>query len=232
MAPKKKAIKSAPASKEPVRRKDGKPTRAEKSKANKAVHKAVTESAKELAVTVIAKQKHVGQVVAAQYRTSADVAKLIGQPVEWTDELGTALFALIATGHSMEEISKTEGMPSLYQLLRWLGEETHPFVKVRTRAKEMLIPLYEEQAQRIAVASNKLSIITKKQVLTKDGDIENLVEEKIVDNVDRSRLALQGLQWTLSHLAPKKHGRNPDGFTGKNEQLEGLFAALKTGPVE
>ena len=72
---------------------------------------------------------------------------------------------------------------------------------------------------------------TRRQVITKDGDIVWVTEKKTVDNVARSTLALAGLQWSLSHLMPKKHGRQPDGDAGKaNAQLEGLFNALKAGP--
>lgn len=126
-----------------------------------------------------------------------------------------------------------EGMPPLFQLLRWLGDDTHPFVSCRARAKALLVPLYEEMAQSIAMNSNLGEIVTEKQVVTKDGDIVDVVERRTLDNVERSKLALQGLQWTLGHLMPKKHGRTPDTMgTKPNEQLEGLFAALKAGPVE
>jgi hypothetical protein len=88
-------------------------------------------------------------------------------------------------------------------------------------------------AQHIAMNENKGEIRTEKQVLTKDGDVVDVVETRHVDNVERSKLALQGIQWTLSHLKPRKHGRSPDTSSDKpNEQLEGLFAALKAGPAD
>jgi hypothetical protein len=101
------------------------------------------------------------------------------------------------------------------------------------RAQQQLVPYYEELAKDISMTANSYSIVTKKQVLTRDGDVEDLVEERIVDNVERSKLAVSTLQWTLSHLMPKKHGRTPDQSTGAaNEQLKGLIDALKAGPVD
>lgn len=133
----------------------------------------------------------------------------------------------------MNAISKLEGMPSVYQMMKWLAEEEHPFTKCRARAQRELVPYYEEMAKEIAMTSNTYDIVTKKQVITKDGDVIEVEETRTVDNVERSKLAVSTLQWSLSHLAPKKHGRNPDPNADKpNEQLEGLFAALKHGPIE
>jgi hypothetical protein len=213
---------------DPKSKKYGRPTRAEHSAINKAVHGAAREAGYGLAKTIVVEQKDLGRTVAAPI-----IAALVGKPVKWSDKMGEALFALIVTGHSMEEIEKLDGMPNTYQMLKWLADPAHPFTVTRARAKEMLVSLYEELGQKIAVNANPLLLKTRRQVLTKDGDVVWVEEEKEIDNVARSALALQGLQWTLSHLSPKKHGRTPDpGANQPNEQLEGLFAALKAGPAE
>lgn len=223
MAPKKRG---APASaSKPVQPKK---TWAEKKATNKAEHKAVVEAGYGLAKTIIIDQKRTGQVLAAR-----SLADIIGTPVEWSAALGEALFALVSTGHSMDEISKIKGMPSLFQMLKWLHDPKHPFSVTRARGKEMLVPLYEEHAHRVTTTANPTILKTRRQVVTKDGDVVWVTEKKEIDNVARSALAMQGLQWTLSHLMPKKHGRTPDPNGDKpNAQLEGLFAALKAGPAE
>ena len=232
MAPSKR--RSAPIAATPAKsvrlpgsKKAGLPTKAERRVVSKAIHKVTRELGYGLAKTIIKEQKQAGLVVAKQM-----VQDIIGKPVMWSDKLGEAIFALVSTGHSMDEISKIDGMPSLFQQLKWLSDPAHPFSTTRARAKDMLVPLYEEQGQRIAVNSNPCILKTRRQVLTKDGDIVWIEEEKEIDNVARSTLALQGLQWTLSHLMPKKHGLKPEPVVGPNEQLEGLFAALKAGPAE
>jgi hypothetical protein len=232
MAPsKKKGAPPASASSKSVRllgsKKAGTPTRAERSTVNKSEHKAIRESGYELAKTIVKNQKRTGLAAASQM-----VQDVIGKPVVWSDKLGEALFALVATGHSMDEIAKIDGMPSLFQMLKWLSDPAHPFSITRARGKDMLVPLYEEQGQRIAVNTNTCTLKTRRQVVTRDGDIVWVEETKEIDNVARSALALQGLQWTLSHLMPKKHGLKPEPTAGPNEQLEGLFAALKAGPAE
>lgn len=228
MASKKKATASAPASKKSAVRKnkthDGRPSRAEKS----VINKAVNASALKIARATIQEQKQAGRTAAGK-----SIEDIIGKPLEWCDALSVALFALISTGHGMTEISGMEGMPPLYQMLQWLGDETHPFCALYARAKAMLVPLYEEKAQEIAMNASTFELRTERQVLTKDGDIVDVVETKYVDNVARSQLAVATMQWTLGHLKPKKHGRNPDPSTGgANEQLKGLIDALKAGPAE
>lgn len=237
MASKTKKGTPAPTSKELVVRKkpkgnplspgktyDGRPNRAEKKIANKAASKAAHQDVK----TKREEVKQLGAAAATPY-----IVKLIGNPVEWTEVLSEALFALISTGHSMEDISKMEGMPSLYRMLRWLGEDAHPFKELYARAKEALVPMYEELAQRIAMTTNSHELKTFKQVVTKDGDVVDVEETRIVDNVERSKLAVATMQWTLGHLKPRKHGRSPDQTAGTaNEQLKGLFDALKAGPVD
>lgn len=219
---------------------DGRMNRAQRSAVNKTVHALDLAAAREAQEEVVTTVKTAGKQAANALglRTTQAVKITGGRPweyprVEWSDELGTALFTLISTGHSMREIAEIEGMPPLPQMLVWLGEPTHPFTICRARAKELLVPLYEEMAQHLTMNSNIGEIVTERQVVTKDGDIVDTVETRRVDNVERSKLALQGLQWTLGHLMPRKHGRNAEpASNGPNEQLKGLFDALKAGPVD
>lgn len=223
MAPKKqKVAATAPASRRPGSKKAGIPTKAERRLANKAAYKSIRTVVDNLKVQVKA------QVVSE---------KKLGRPPNpefpWTDELGEQLFVLLATGSTMREVAAIEGNPDLYQLLKWVYDKEHPFAKIRDRAKEMLVPLFEDDARALTQKATHYAIVTEKQVVTKDGDVVDVEERRTVDNVERAKLAFAGLQWTLGHLMPKKHGRQPDtGDGGKNEQLEGLFAALKAGPVK
>ncbi len=233
MATKKRATASAPASEKPVQKRgrrplapgethDGRPSHAENSARNKATKAAALKDVRAIVQDI----KTNGKSIAAPF-----IAELVGQPVEWSLQLEEALYALISTGHGMSAISKMDGMPSLYRMLRWLGDDTHPFKDCHARAKQSLVPLYEEMAQSIAMNPNLTVTRIEKQVLTKDGDLVDVVETRHADNVERSRLAVDTMRWSLGHLKPKKHGRAPDlEGGGPNEQLEGLFAALKAGP--
>jgi hypothetical protein len=239
MAPKKKA--SAPASKkEPVvldKRESARIARAEKKEAERLAR--IAKRAEKSAANKAAFAANQAAAKSDARNTLEAIRALPGQakfgrpPMPWTQELADNLFELIASGHAMTQIAELDGMPSVVTMLKWRQDEAHPFFSLYTRAKQCLIDLYEEQAQLAAVQPETFVQKTRKQVVTRDGDIVWVTENRVIDNVARSALKVQAYQWTLGHLKPKKHGRNPDPSTGSaNDQLKGLFDALKAGPVD
>ena len=160
----------------------------------------------------------------------------IGRPrieIPYTDELNEKLFQLLCTGASLDTISQIKDMPPLYVMLGWLADETHRFAITYTRARKLVIPLYEDRALDLAL-NPKLSVVkTKRQALTKLGEVVTLEEERIDDAVERARLGVDAYRWALGWMVPKKHGKQPDvNPSGKNEQLEALFQSLRAGPVQ
>lgn len=257
MATKKQKATTAPASKKPVAKLLTKAEEAElarqarianraaKSAENKAKHVADRTAAADVAKKAVEFGKALGRSAVEQKRavlgnSAKPITQIPGrgrpwlhQQVEWTKELEEDLFVLMSTGHGMQAIANIEGMPSVYQMMTWFADKEHPFSKCRVRAQESLVPFYEELAKDIAMSTNHAVFKTRKQVVTRDGDVVWVTERREADNVARSALAVSTLQWTLSHLQPKKHGRNPDQSTGTaNEQLKGLFDSLKAGPVK
>jgi len=222
-------------------RKDGKPTRKEKSLVNKAVRKVVRAEAFKAA------QQTVHDTVRAYTADwplkpaelgGRDDPSLTKVPVEgkragtfqvvYTDELDDQMFELICTGVSLRKIATLQGMPGLSTMLRWLADDTHKFSVTFSRARRILVPLYEDTALDAAITANPSTITVEKEVLDAAGNIVTLKETRTIDGVDRSRLTVAGYQWALSHLQPHKHGRNVDPEAGKpNEQLRALFDALK-----
>ena len=152
--------------------------------------------------------------------------------IPYTDELDEKLFILLSVGTSLDTIASLEGMPELYVLLGWLAKSTHRLNSTYARARQLVIPLYEDRALELALNTTPGVVKTKRQALTKDGEVVTLEEERTDDAVERARLGLSAYQWVLGWMVPKKHGKQPDvNPNGKNEQLESLFAALKSGPV-
>ncbi len=228
-----KVIVKPPQGRLPGGKKAGLPTRAEKKPENKARHMANVEVGRAVARKIVADGRAAGLAAVGKPYIAPQEPYWRKPTVEWSAKLGEDLFVLMSTGHGMKAISEIEGMPSHFQMIRWLADKTHPFSECRMRALENLVPYYEELAKDITLATNAHDIVTKRQTLDRDGEVVDLEETRTVDNVERSKLAFIGLQWTLSHLAPKKHGRNADqGPSGPNEQLEALFSALKAGPAE
>lgn len=243
MAPSKKKAAPAPASKVTAKTHDGRPTRKEKSAANKVLHRVTVQSGQRLAKETAESVLELGKKAVKNMQAATPPHKIIteqksGRPwlyerMEWSDELGEQLFVLFSTGHTMHGVARMDGMPSLAQQMMWNAQKEHPFSECRTRARENAIALYEDAVKEIAVTANEYTIVTRKQHVTKDGDVIDIEEERVVDNVERSKLAIQGLTWTLGHLSPKKHGKQTsNGEDTGNAQLESLFSALKSGPAQ
>jgi hypothetical protein len=124
-------------------------------------------------------------------------------------------------------------MPELWELLSWLADLNHAFAKSFSRARELVIPLYEDRALSLALYSQTGVVKTRRQVVTKDGDIVEVEETREGDAVERAKLGLSAYQWALSWMLPKKHGKQADPEAGKpNAQLTALFDSLKAGPKE
>lgn len=221
MAPPLKKGRTLASASKPVVRRDGKPTRAEKSKANKTNYQDGLVKARKFKADL----REVGLEL---HRTKGRPA-----PFPWSDELGAQLFELFATGRGLDQVSQIEGMPGLGVMVRWLADVKHPFTIIHTRAKALLVSLFEDRALAVALQTNEAVTETERQTLTKDGEIVDLKERRVSDNVPRSALAFAAYQWALSHLQPKKHGKQAQPDTDKpNEQLEALYQSLKAGPKE
>jgi Bacteriophage Sf6, terminase small subunit-like len=152
---------------------------------------------------------------------------------KYTPELGDTLRALVADGVSLDNIVTLPNMPKLHNLLAWIADDTHPFRKIYYDAKRTLTALYEERAHDAAHKPLIQTIRTRREVLDREGNVVLVTEEKEIDNVERSKLIVNTTQWTLSHLQPKKHGKNPDvGSGGVSPQLQALFDSINSGPAK
>jgi hypothetical protein len=154
-------------------------------------------------------------------------------PVEYTPELADRLYELIVSGLSLEKISRLPEMPSLGTLLRWIATRTHKFSEDYLRAKQMLVPVYEEQARDAALEALEGTTVVERTGTDFKGNPIDYREVRKGDNVERAKLIVDVNKWTLGWLMPKKHGRQADVTSGQpNEQLTALFNSLKSGPAE
>jgi hypothetical protein len=210
-------------------------TRKEKSALNKArcaeVQSAVQEDVRNLQRRAVAGlPRKTGD---SRHKLPAHLGK-IGLPsdkVPYTDELDAKLFQLLSTGVSLDTISQLEGMPQLYTLLGWMADEGHKLCATYTRARKLVIALYEDRAMSVALNPMRSETITTRSGSDAKGAFDSK-EVREADNVERAKLALGAYQWALGWMVPKKHGRLADGKAdGPNPQLEALFQSLKSGPA-
>lgn len=169
-----------------------------------------------------------------------DPATIIG-PDQYTDQLGQELFQLVAMGIHIKSIALMERMPKEFTMWQWVARPDHPFSKLYDEARAMLVRKREEYIESVAENTETLVvrkvIKEKKQVLDIDGnivDVETEREEFIHQDATKHReLLIKTMQWSLGHLAPKKHGPKAQAVEGgSNPQLDALFASLNAGPVD
>lgn len=128
------------------------------------------------------------------------VTKPAGRPSKYSKEVADLICEEIAsTSKSLRTICKSENLPSVGTVLKWLREDTEGFVAQYTRAKE-------EQADLMADEILEIS----------DNSSNDMVSGGV--NVQRDRLRIESRKWLASKLKPKSYGEKLD-LTTKGEQI-------------
>ena len=147
---------------------------------------------------------------------------------DYTDELGQVLFAYVVAGNTLKTIASLRGMPALYIMLQWVGDTQHPFRNLYYEAKRLMVPFLEEQAMEAATQALIGTTTTRKRVYNPGSqEFEDSVEVREHDNVDRSRLIVDVIKWTLSYTDAARHGKQ--GGDGEGEDnLKALLGQFRT----
>jgi hypothetical protein len=116
-----------------------------------------------------------------------------GRPSSYTDEIADEICERLAEGESLRAICKSDGMPRMSSVFRWLADEANE------RFREQYARAREEQAEALA----------DEIVTIADGETPN------ADSA-RDRLRVDARKWVAAKLKPKKygdktlHGSDPD----------------------
>ncbi len=129
------------------------------------------------------------------------MAKKIGRPEIWSQELADAVCFEIAQGYSLRTVCKNEKLPGMTTIFKWLRERPE-FANQYARATEERTEALAEEILDIADdGSNDFMLIQK-------GNVEYEIENKEVTN--RSRLRVDTRKWLMSKMKPKKYGDKLD----------------------
>jgi hypothetical protein len=129
------------------------------------------------------------------------MAKKIGRPEIWNQELADKVCEKIAQGYSMRTVCAPNDMPSISTLFKWIREKPE-FSQQYARATEERTEAMAEDILDIADdGSNDLMTIQK-------GDNSYEIENKEVTN--RSRLRVDTRKWLMAKMKPKKYGEKLD----------------------
>ena len=152
---------------------------------------------------------------------------------EYTEEIGSVMAELVADGMTLDALDEFTVLPPKRVVCRWLLDEKHPFHSLYYEAKRLMVPLFEERMQVVASTPMVGKFKTTRGVVTKDGDVIEVVETREADNVERSKLIVSVMQSTLGYLSPRKHGKQAVlSIENGNAALDELLGAFKTRNAE
>lgn len=121
----------------------------------------------------------------------------MGRPSSFTPELATLICDRIASGETLRQVCRDEGMPSQSMVFRWLQAD-EPFREQYARAREALMDHFADEL--IDIAEDGSNDWTERE--TKAGRIE-VVDREVIE---RSRLRIEARKWLMGKCAPKKYG--------------------------
>lgn len=143
-------------------------------------------------------------------------------PVQYDEEIVSEILGRMISGESLATIlsknspaERQDGYPSWQAWFNWLAEGEKEDSNERfkrlidryARACKARTMAHQEILLDEAMHPRKMEIrLARKRVNEKNG-IEEVEEVRIVDNTERSRLAIDALKWTMAHLEPKKYGK-------------------------
>ena len=127
-------------------------------------------------------------------KTKSEPVKM-GRPSDYSPEKADAICFRLANGESLRSICRSEEMPDMSTVLRWLGRKDLDHFRLQyAHAKEVGLEMMADEILEIA---DETAFDT---IATKDGFK--------ADNewIQRSKLRVDTRKWVLSKLLPKKYG--------------------------
>ena len=124
-----------------------------------------------------------------------------GRLVIYTDDVRRAILHRLSEGETLRAICRTEGYPDNSTVIKWVREDPDGYGKRYAQAREIG---YQIMADEI-IDEARTPRLGAKRKIKGDGTVE--VEEG--DAVDRARLHIDTLKWTLAKALPKIYGSRP-----------------------
>lgn len=119
-----------------------------------------------------------------------------GRPPIYTEEIADTICERISAGESLRRILKTEGMPSMATVMRWLLN-IPDFDSKYARARQLQAEVWADEMIDIADDSTN-------DYMAKKGKDEGI--ELNPENIQRSKMRLEQRRWYAEKLRPKVYG--------------------------
>lgn len=148
-----------------------------------------------------------------------------GRPTDYSEALSDKICAQLAAGDSMRTVAKSDGMPAMATMFRWL-RDIPSFREQYEKAKEEAADAFAEEILDIADDGTNDWMI-------RHGKDDQESWQLNGEHVQRSRLRIDSRKWIASKLKPKKYGEKIDHTTnGKDLPTPILGGASQDQPKE
>ena len=121
----------------------------------------------------------------------------MGRPTVYTEELAATICERLASGRSLRDVCRDEGIPDRATIHRWLISNDG-FCDQYTRATNIRADEMFDEMFEIA----DTPMLGEKRKISADGAVE--VSE--ADMIEHRKLQIETRKWSLARMAPKKYG--------------------------
>ena len=118
-----------------------------------------------------------------------------GRPTDYTIEIADDICYRIVQGESLNSICKTDGMPDVRSVYRWLRLHDE-FSQLYARAKEDQADTLADEIQDISDERPMMTIVTD----------DETIEKLDAVGINRNRLRVDARKWIAAKLKPRKYG--------------------------
>ena len=187
---------------------DGKPTRAQRSLANKQLQRTINETI--FGATTKSKIVHI----------NTDVKR----PTKYTPELGVRICTMFAEDARMTlaRMQADHTLPAISTFYDWISKHD-TLARAYAHARKIQADMQAEELAAIAEAPLPL-VTTVERTGGKDGGSK---EVRTTDNVARSALYITTRQWLLARQQPKQYGAQAIGDEDGSDPLRELLAQFR-----
>lgn len=141
-----------------------------------------------------------------------------GRPSSYTEEIADTICERLCMGESLRTILKTEGMPSMSSVMRWLMNIPE-FDSKYARARQLQAEVWADELIDIADDSTNDYMAKKNEA----GEI--IGYDLKPENFQRSKMRLEQRRWYAEKLRPKVYG--PKIAIGGTEDLPPIKMTTK-----
>ncbi len=142
-----------------------------------------------------------------------------GPPTKFSKELCDEICERMKHGESLNQICKSEHMPSRSTVIYW-ADHNPDFAEQYTRARQDLVEYWADDIVDIADDGSR-DWTTK---TGRDGEEYDVVNHEVVN---RSKLRVETRKWLMSQLAPKKYGPKQQNEHTLDQSIVAMLEVIK-----